>query len=122
MSIARGDVQHGGSALQFIRVLEQLKESRGLAEMIRVDNAPEFISHRLDAWCKGHKIMLAYIQPGKPTQNAYVRRFNGSIRCELLSLRLQNTGRSQREPSSGSTITTTLDPINPSDTDHRWIC
>ena len=68
-----------------IRVLEQLKETRGLPNMIRVDNGPEFISHKLDAWCKDHKITLAFIQPGKPTQNAYVERFNGSIRRELLN-------------------------------------
>lgn len=72
-------------ALRVIRVLEQLKEVRGLPNMIRVDNGPEFISHRLDAWCKDHKITLAYIQPGKPTQNAFIERLNGSIRRELLN-------------------------------------
>lgn len=72
-------------ALRVIRVLEQLEESRGLPAMIRVDNGPEFISHKLDAWCKDHQITLAYIQPGKPTQNAYVERLNGSIRRELLN-------------------------------------
>jgi len=72
-------------SLRVIRVLEQLKETRGLPSMIRVDNGPEFISHKLDAWCKEHKITLAYIQPGKPTQNAYVERLNGSIRRELLN-------------------------------------
>lgn len=72
-------------ALRVIRVLEQLKESRGLPAMLRVDNGPEFVSHRLDAWCKEHKIILAFIQPGKPTQNAYVERLNGTIRRELLN-------------------------------------
>ena len=72
-------------ALRVIRVLEQLEESRGLPAMIRVDNGPEFISHKLDAWCKERRITLAYIQPGKPTQNAYVERLNGSIRRELLN-------------------------------------
>ncbi len=72
-------------ALRVIRVLEQLEESRGLPEMIRVDNGPEFISHKLDAWCKDHNITLAFIQPGKPTQNAYVERLNGGIRRELLN-------------------------------------
>lgn len=71
--------------VRLIRVLEQLKEYRGLPEMIRVDNGPEFISHRLDAWCKENKIKLVFIQPGKPQQNAYVERCNGSIRRELLN-------------------------------------
>ena len=72
-------------ALRVIRVLEQLEKRRGLPSMLRVDNGPEFISHKLDAWCKERKITLAFIQPGKPTQNAYVERFNGSLRRELLN-------------------------------------
>ena len=52
--------------------------------MLRVDYDPEIISRRLDTWRKDRKITLAFIQPGKPTQNAYVERLNGSIRCELL--------------------------------------
>jgi putative transposase len=72
-------------ALRVIRVLERLKESRGLPEMIRVDNGPEFISAKLDIWCKENKIILAFIQPGKPTQNAFVERCNGNIRRELLN-------------------------------------
>ena len=72
-------------ALRVIRVLENLKLTRGLPAMIRVDNGPEFISDKFDLWCKDNKIQLVYIQPGKPTQNAFVERFNGSIRKELLN-------------------------------------
>ena len=72
-------------ARQVIRAPKQLEESRGLPSMIRVDNGPEFISQSLDAWCKDRKITLAFIQPGKPTQNAYVERLNGSLRRELLN-------------------------------------
>jgi len=75
----------GLPALRVIRVLDRLKESRGLPEMIRVDNGPEFISHKLDMWCKQNKVTLAFIQPGKPTQNAYIERLNGTIRNELLN-------------------------------------
>lgn len=71
--------------LRLIRVLERLKESRGLPQMIRVDNGPEFISQKLDYWCKENKISLMFIQPGKPTQNAFIERCNGSIRRELLN-------------------------------------
>ena len=72
-------------ARRVIRVLEALKETRGLPQMIRSDNGPEFISHELDLWCKQNKITLIFIQPGKPTQNAFVERCNGNIRKELLN-------------------------------------
>lgn len=72
-------------ALRVIRVLEMLEECRGLPKMIRVDNGPEFISAKLDTWCKEKKITLVFIQPGKPTQNAYIERCNGNIRKELLN-------------------------------------
>ena len=60
--------------LRLIRVLEYLREFRGLPKMIRVDNGPEFISHKLDLWCRQHNIELAFIQPGKQMQNRYVER------------------------------------------------
>lgn len=72
-------------AQRVIRVLERLNQVRGLPKMIRVDNGPEFISRKLDVWCKENKIELAFIQPGEPTQNAYIERFNGSLRRELLN-------------------------------------
>ena len=72
-------------ASRVIRVLEYLKEFRGLPKMIRVDNGPEFISNQLDQWCRDHQINLTFIQPGKPMQNGYVERCNGSIRKELLN-------------------------------------
>lgn len=71
--------------LRVIRVLEYLKEFRGLPKIIRVDNGPEFISHKLDQWCRQNKITLVFIQPGKPMQNAFIERCNGNIRKELLN-------------------------------------
>lgn len=70
---------------RLIRILEYLKEFRGLPQTLRVDNGPEFISCKLDLWCKQHRIHLLFIQPGKPTQNSYVERCNGNIRRELLN-------------------------------------
>ena len=72
-------------AQRVIRILEYLKEFRGLPKMIRVDNGPEFISHALYEWCTRHGITVLYIQPGKPMQNGYVERCNGSVRKELLN-------------------------------------
>lgn len=71
-------------AERVIRVLEQLKENRPLPAQIRVDNGPELISSKLTAWCDIHNIKLHYIQPGKPTQNAFIERFNRTFRTEVL--------------------------------------
>lgn len=84
-------------ALRVIRVLEHLKESRGLPGMIRGDNGPEFISRKLDQWCRDNKVTLAFIQPGKPTQNAFIERLNGSIRSELLNAYVFKTLEEVRE-------------------------
>ena len=83
-------------AMRVIRVLERLTEYRGLPEMIRVDNGPEFISERLDSWCKDKKIQLVFIQPGKPMQNGFVERFNGNLRRELLNAYIFKTIREVR--------------------------
>ncbi|MFZ9387272.1 MAG: IS3 family transposase [Chitinophagaceae bacterium] len=71
-------------ALRVIRTLNQLIETRSKPKTIRVDNGPEFVSDRLQQWCDDHGITLQFIQPGKPMQNGYVERNNGSLRKELL--------------------------------------
>lgn len=71
-------------ALRVIRALERLIDERGTPSVIRVDNGPEFISQKLKKWCEDHHIQLRFIQPGKPTQNAFIERFNGSMRREVL--------------------------------------
>ena len=83
--------------MRVIRVLEYLKEFRGLPQMIRVDNGPEFISHKLDSYCKENKISLIFIQPGKPMQNGFIERCNGNIRRELLNAYVFKTLSEVRE-------------------------
>lgn len=71
-------------AERVIRVLEQVTSWRDKPKRIRVDNGPEFISSALGFWCEEKGIALQFIQPGKPTQNAYIERFNGSFRRDVL--------------------------------------
>ena len=68
-----------------IRVLDQLLLHRNKPEHIRVDNGPEFMADALKAWAEKKKIALAFIDPGKPTQNCFVERLNGTLRREVLN-------------------------------------
>ena len=67
-----------------IRVLEQLQDYHGLPKRLRMDNGPEFRSTVLAEWAQKHNVELLFIQPGKPTQNAFIERFNGTCRKECL--------------------------------------
>ncbi len=72
-------------ALRVVRVLERLTEGRSQPEEIRVDHGPEFVSRVMGAWCEQRKILLRFIDPGKPMQNGYVESFNGRFRDECLN-------------------------------------
>lgn len=78
-------------AARVIRALERLKEERGLPQQLRMDNGPEFISALLVDWCEENAIEMVYIKPGKPQQNGFVERFNGSFRREFLNVYLFET-------------------------------
>ena len=71
-------------AERVVRVLDQLKEWRGLPQRLRLDNGPEFIVRKLIQWADENHVALAHIQPGKPTQNAFMERFNRTYRHEIL--------------------------------------
>lgn len=68
-----------------VAVLERLATTRGLPARIVVDNGPEFTGRALDAWAYEHGVELAFIEPGKPIQNAFIESFNGSFRDECLN-------------------------------------
>lgn len=78
-------------AERVVRALNQIIEWRGCPFAIRVDNGPEYVSATLSDWAAGKGIALNYIQPGKPQQNAYVERYNRTVRHEWLDLYLFET-------------------------------
>lgn len=76
------DTSIGG--IRVVRLMEELKAIRGLPASIVCDNGPESTSKAFLAWAQERGIDLQFIQPGKPTQNAFVESFNGKFRFEEL--------------------------------------
>lgn len=70
---------------QVARFLSQLGEERGLPGSIVCDNGTEFTSKAMFFWSKEHQVKLSFIQPGKPTQNAFIESLNGKFRNECLN-------------------------------------
>lgn len=67
------------------RLLNQVIEWRGKPKQIRSDNGPEYISALLAEWAEKHDVELKLIQSGNPQQNAYVERYNRTVRYEWLN-------------------------------------
>jgi putative transposase len=68
-------VDHGISGLYVTRILERAGRFRGLPRAIRTDQGPEFIGKALDQWAAHNAVALKLIEPGKPTQNAFIESF-----------------------------------------------
>jgi putative transposase len=80
-----------------VRSLNQIIEWRWKPLAIRVDNGREYVSSTLMAWAARQGIALTHIQPGKPQQNAYVERYNRTVRREWLDLYIFETIMEVRE-------------------------
>ena len=72
-------------ASRVIRALEQIIEWRGQPRSLRCDNGPEYISGALQAWAEKRGIRIQYTQPGNPQQNAYIERYNRTVRYAWLA-------------------------------------
>lgn len=79
------EAEHSMSGHYVTRILDRIALDRGLPQVMRTDNGPEFISRAMLTWAHSHGIALRLIQPGKPSQNAFVESFNGRFRDECLN-------------------------------------
>lgn len=79
------DVDFSLPSERVIRSLDQIIEWRGQPQMIRCDNGPEYVSNVTQAWAEKRGIQIEFIQPGQPQQNAYIERYNRTVRYDWLA-------------------------------------
>jgi putative transposase len=77
------DTSLGG--VRVVNVLERLSQTRGLPEVITMDNGPEFTGRHMYEWAFRHGVKLNFIRLGKPLENAFAESFNGRLRDECLN-------------------------------------
>ena len=80
-----------------VRVLDTIAAWRGYPQRLRVDNGPELISQRMASWAEKSDVLLDFIEPGKPAQNAYIERFNRTYREDVLDFYLFSNLAEARE-------------------------
>ena len=66
-------------------VLNRVAMMRGLPDIIKVDNGPEFSGKALDGWAYQRDVQLQFSRPGKPIDNRFIESFNGRFREECLN-------------------------------------
>lgn len=69
-----------------VQILNRLVAERGVPKYLFADNGAEFTGHLVDLWAYHHGTRIDFSRPGKPTDNAHIETFNGSLRDECLNV------------------------------------
>lgn len=80
-----------------VNVLNKLVLQRGAPKYLFADNGAEFTGRIMDLWAYHHKVRIDFSRPGKPTDNAFIETFNGSLRDECLNLHWFNDLQEAKE-------------------------
>jgi putative transposase len=67
-----------------VHILGRICSQRAIPKTLFCDNGSEFTSHAMDLWAYQAGVQIDFSRPGKPTDNAYVESFNGTLRSECL--------------------------------------
>ena len=84
------------SGSRFARKLQVLCEQRGYPKTVVSYNVAEPTYTAVLKWVQEAESNWHYIQPGKPTQNAFIESFNGLLRDECLNETLFSSLRDAR--------------------------
>jgi len=84
-----------------IAILDEVAALYGYPKYLRIDNGAELTSKVMQLWSEEHCVELLFIQPGKPTQNAFIESFNSRVREELLNAHWFRTLAEARETADG---------------------
>ena len=82
--------EHAIGGERVVRILDQICLKRGYPRVIRTDNGSEFTSKAMLNWAYERGVTLRLIEPGKPTQNAFIESFNVRFRDECLNEELRS--------------------------------
>jgi len=69
-----------------VAVIDRLVAERGAPERLQCDNGSEFVSKVMDRWAYENDVTIHFSRPGKPTDNAMIESFNGTLRDECLNV------------------------------------
>ena len=69
-----------------VATLDRLIEDRGKPRVVFTDNGSKFSGRIMDLWAYDHGVRIDFSRPCKPTDNAFVETFNGSLRDECLNV------------------------------------
>ena len=83
LAIEVGQRLRGGDV---VSTLNEIRQKRGVPRFLQCDNGSEFTSQIMDLWAYHHKVQIDFSRPGKPTDNAHVESFNGTLRAECLDV------------------------------------
>ena len=82
--------QYGGLEASEVQELKKLREEiakkRGAPKRIYCDYGSEFVGRLVDLWAYANGVVMEFSRPGKPTDNAFIESFNGSLRDECLNV------------------------------------
>jgi putative transposase len=80
-----------------VEVLNRICAQRGAPRMLFCDNGSEFSSQIMDLWAYQNGVKIDFSRPGKPTDNAYIESFNGTLRAECLDTHWFDTMEEAKE-------------------------